>query len=38
MKCVSEIKIYISFYMIYKLVINLLDASYIVIHVWEDDL
>ena len=28
---------YIFFYMIYKVVINLLYASYIVIHVWEDD-
>ena len=32
------IKIYIFFYMIYKVMINLLYASYIVIYVWEDDL
>ena len=34
----DQIKIYIFFYMIYKIVINLLYASYIVINVCEDDL
>ena len=34
----NQIKFYIFFYMIYKVVINLFNASYIVVHVWEDNL
>ena len=34
----DRIKFYIFFYMIYEVVINQFNASYIVVRVWEDNL